>query len=478
LAAVALAIVFVTAIAIRPEAAGARALVTGVTNTYDTSPLAYQRVKETGAQFVRIPLHWEATVPASQPAGWHPEDPADPNYNWGQTDEQVIRAVQAGLIPVLQVGGAPRWAQRCQAPGALKWATCDPDPAALAAFAGAAARHYSGLVPGIPQVLFWQALNEPNLSLFFFPQFDTSGRALSPDLYRGAINAFYTAVKSVNSSNLVLSAGLGPIAVPPWTIGPMRFARELLCMKGHNRPRPKPGNCGGGVRFDIFAIQPYTTGAPTHEGGINDVQLGDLAKLQTLLRAADKAGRIKGQFRHTPLWITEFSWDSQPPDPGGLPMEILTRWTAEALHLAWKAGVTHFFWYSLHDGEREPGRPYSETFESGLYFRGPTIEQDTPKEVLYAFRFPFVSFPGEKGLSFWGRTPNSTNGRVTIQIWRGGGWHKVAMIRADASGIFNGRVGSGYGGNKRGSVRAVYHGESSIPFSMRPVLDFRHPPFG
>ncbi len=47
---------------------------------------------------------------------------------------------------------------------------------------------------------YWQALNEPNLSLFFIPQFDTSGQALSPDLYRNLVNSFYAAVKSVNAS--------------------------------------------------------------------------------------------------------------------------------------------------------------------------------------------------------------------------------------------------------------------------------------
>ena len=157
----------------------------------------------------------------------------------------------------------------------LPSAICDPSPAALAAFATAAARRYSGQFPGLPRVQYWQGLNEPNLSLFFFPQFNTEGTPLSPDLYRALINAFYSAVKSVDGSNLVLAAGLGPIAVPPWTMGPMRFARLLLCMTGARHPHPIGGDCGGGVHFDIFAIQPYTTGSPTHEGGVNDVELGD-----------------------------------------------------------------------------------------------------------------------------------------------------------------------------------------------------------
>ncbi|HEX2588342.1 MAG TPA: hypothetical protein VHL51_08765, partial [Gaiellales bacterium] len=259
---------------------------------------------------------------------------------------------------------------------------------------------------------------------------------------------------------------------------PMRFARQLLCMHGHNHPRPNRGSCGSGVHFDIFAIQPYTTGGPTHEGHVNDVELGDLGKLQTLLRAANRAGRIEGAFRRTPLWITEFSWDSNPPDPGGLPMKIETRWVAEALHQAWSAGVTHFFWYSLRDGPHD-GDPYNQTLESGLYFRGPTIESDQPKEVLAAYRYPFVAYPTKKGLSFWGRTPDSLAHKVTIQVWKRRGWRKVAAVRAAADGIFSGvATESRYGSDRRGSARAVYPGQPSIPFSMKPVPDFRQSPFG
>lgn len=456
--------------------AEARSLTTGITNLYEDAPLAFERTRASGATFVRIPLHWEGAVPQAEPAGWRPEDPADPNYNWETSDREVTRAVQAGLTPVLQVGGAPPWAQRCKSPAVARWATCDPDPGKLAAFATAAARRYNGSVAGVPRVSYWQALNEPNLTLFFFPQYNSSGKPLSPDLYRDLINSFYTAVKSVDPTNLVLSAGLGPTAVPPWTIGPMRFTRLLLCMRSNSRPAP--GTCGGGVHFDIFAIQPYTTGGPTHEGGVNDVQLGQLPKLQGLLRAADRAGRIKGQFQRTPLWITEFSWDSNPPDPGGLPMKIETRWTAEALHKAWRAGVDHFFWYSLRDSAHDPGTPYKETLESGLYFRGPTLEQDQPKPMLVAFRFPFVAYPGRKGLSFWGRTPNSKPGRVAIQVLVGGRWRGVGTVKADRNGIFHGIAHTTYGGNRQGSARAHFAGMSSAAFSTRPVPDFRHPPFG
>jgi hypothetical protein len=458
-----------------PAEARMRALHTGVSYVYDNDIAAFENAKRAGAQLVQTPLRWASVAPDAQPPSWNPEDPADPHYDWEFMDLWVTRAVAAGLTPVLQIRGAPLWAQRCHS-GETD-APCNPDPNALAAFATAAARRYSGSFLNLPRVVYWQGLNEPNLSLFFNPQYDGS-EAVSPDLYRTLINRFYAAIKAVDPTNVVIAAGLGPIAVPKYTIGPLRFARLLLCMKGHNHPKPAPGDCEGGVHFDVFDIHPYTTGGPTHEGGINDVELGDLKKLTTLLAAADRAGRIKGMYRHTPLWITEFSWDSDPPDPGGLPMKIEDRWVAEALYRSWSAGVEYFFWYSLRDSEREPNVPFSQTDESGLYFRGPSVAQDQPKEFLSAFHFPFVAYSRKKGLYFWGRTPSSARGRVVIQVLKSGHWRKAAVVRANEAGIFSGLTRQRYGRNRRGAARAVYAGKRSLPFSMKPVPDFVQPPFG
>ena len=468
----------VLAAAAAPASAALPPLQTGVSYVLpDEEPVvAVEHVKHAAAQFAQTPVRWADVAPEVQPAAWQPEDPADPNYAWGRTDRWVQAAVGAGLTPVLQVRSAPAWAQRCP-PGAIDTgAPCNPDPAALAAFATAAARRYSGDFGGLPRVQYWQGLNEPNLSLFFMPQFE-GDKPVSPELYRALINAFYAAVKAVDPSNLVIAAGLGPIAVPKYTIGPMRFARLLLCMTGGKRPKPTGGDCEGGVNFDIFDIHPYTTGGPTHEGRPNDVEIGDLAKLTTLLAAADRAGRIHGAFPRTPLWITEFSWDSNPPDPGGLPMKIVTRWVAEAMHEAWSAGVHTFFWFSLRDAPTGSS-PYGETLQSGLYFRGATVAQDQPKEVLYAFRFPFVAYPRAKGLDFWGRTPTSGPGKVVIQALKRGHWRKVFVTRANEVGIFRGRAPTQYGRNKQGKIRARYGRQESVPFAMRGIPDFPHPPFG
>lgn len=468
----------VLAVGAAPAMAGVRGLNTGISYVDSADPPAFQHVKDTGSNFVQTPLRWAVVAPSVQPANWNPENPADPNYDWRYTDAWVTNAVHAGLTPVLQIRSAPHWADRCT-PTSEYDATCNLDPAALAAFTRAAVRRYSGHFEGLPRVGYWQGLNEPNLSLFFQPQFE-AGKPVSAALYRVLLNSFYTAVKSIDPSSQVIAAGLGPIAVPKYTIGPMKFTRELLCMSGGKHPKPTAGDCEGGVDFDIYDIHPYTTGSPSHKGGPNDVEMGDLGKLQELLKAADKAGRIQNTSpQQTPLWITEFSYDSKPPDPGGLPMKIESQWIPEALYRAWQAKVDTFFWYSLFDAEPQPGRPFSETLQSGLYFWAPNVADQQPKAAIEAFRFPFVAIRDKSGLKYWGLTPDAASGRVVLEMkTKRGKWRKLGAGRADAAGIFRGHVKTRYGSDKKGAVRALYAGHSSPGFPMRRVGDYFQPPFG
>jgi hypothetical protein len=473
LSASALALLCALALAGPGRALAVQKLNTGVSNIYSNEAPAFQQVRSTGSTLALAPLRWNEVAPSQLPESWNPEDPADPHYNWDFIDKWVVNAVAQGLTPILDVRGAPRWAEGCTPTGE---AICKPDPAALAAFTRAAVKRFSGSFGNLPRVTYWQGLNEPNLSLFFEPQYE-GNTLVSPDLYRTLINTFYAAVKSVEPSNIVLMAGLGPIAVPNYTIGPIAFAKKLLCMGGsNNRPRPI-GNCAP-VNFDIFDVHPYTTGGPTHKGGVNDVEMGDLQKLQTLLHAADKAGRIGGIYKHTPLWVSEFGWDSNPPDPGGLSTKIEAQWVSEALYEAYQAKVENFLWYSLADFPPEPNVPFNVSLQTGLYYYSPNVAAQQPKPFVQAFRFPFVAIRKGKQMTFWGRTPTGKRGRVALQIKVGKGWRVLRRVHANAAGIFKGAFATEYGKNRRGAVRAVVGGQRSYVFPMKRVGDFQHPPFG
>lgn len=461
--------------------AQANSLKTGVSVFSATDPgasaLEAERIRSAGSSFVLYWLRWDMVAPASKPAAWDPTDPTDPAYDWSSIDQRVIDASRAGLIPVLQIWGAPEWAQRCSPPAGLpvlSTAPCNPKVGALSDFAKAASRRFSGSVEGLPRVRYWQILNEPNLHVFFNPQFNSRGRAVSPAIYRKILNATYPAIKSVHRSNVVISAGLAPNGVPG-SLSPMDFTRRLFCMNRANRPiRSKP--CP--VRLDAFDMHPYTSGGPARKARFKgNVQMGDLPGLRALLTAADRAGRTRGMHGRTPLWVTEMSWDSRPPDPGGVPMWLLKRWTSEVLYRAWKAGVRTFMWYSLRD-QPKGDLPWRDTTQSGLYFRGETMDQDRPKPSLNAFRFPAVAFSKPAGAFVWGRTPQGTRGWVGVQMRRSGGWRPLGRVRANSNGLFRGLVRSAAASRKRGMVRMVHRGSRSVPFSLKPPRWGYQRPFG
>lgn len=460
------------------SASAARPLATGVTapDLSQTGQMGYDRISQAGATFSRVIIFWSHTVGGTKPTDWNPSDPADPNYDWSDTDDRIKDAVNAGVTPLVQIFSAPKWAERCNAPG--EPGICNPDPVEFQKFTAAALKRYSGEFLDLPKVSYWEPWNEPNLHIFFKPQRKGSARP-SPDLYRELLNRFAAVVRNHDPANKVVGGGLAPLGGTN-SIGPLDFTRRLLCMKGRAKPKPIRG-CNKKSSFDIWAVNPYTTGSPTHQArSADDVQLGDLPEMSKLIKAAKRAGRIKTGASHIPFWVTEFSWDSKPPDPNGLPMGLLSRWTAEAMFRSWQAGVENFFWLTLRDWPREPGQPWSETIESGLYFRGETIEQDRPKQVLKAFKFPFVAFRKSAGITVWGRTPDSKPGRIAIKFSksRNGGLRRLKTVKADRFGIFKTQVRTRLGKNKRGYVSATYAGERSLPFSLKPVKDRYHPPFG
>jgi hypothetical protein len=455
-------------------------LETGITTPDVTLPeqAAFDRIEDSGAGMTRVILFWGRIAPETEPESWDPTDPEDPNYNWSQFDDAVRFADNAGLKVLASVYLAPEWAERCSV---ATEGICNPDPDAFADFAEAAAKRYSGDLPGLPKVRYWKAWNEPNLDTFFMPQF-RDGKKVSPNLFRAMLNRFAGRIKAIDSDNVIVGGGLAPLRTPSG-LGPLDFMRQLLCLKGHARPEPIPG-CTTKARFDVWANNPYTTGGPFHSSrGIDDVSLGDLPEVPKVLKAAMKYRKIITRSKSIPHWVTEFSWDSNRPDPGGVPMNILKKWVPEAMHQAWKAGVIKFFWLSLRDWPRPSGLPYSQTFESGLYFRGNDVLSDQPKPTLRAFRFPFVAYGVRGGLSVWGRTPDSGPGTLRISYRFRNGWRNVGTIRACGNGVFSGLVRTRLVTPKRGYARATLVGVTegqteSLDFSLKPIPDFHQPPFG
>ena len=473
-----------------------RPLVTAIADpeTFDgaQADLGFARTAATGAHSVRLFINWSLVAPATRPDGFQPDNPADPAYNWGAIDRQVTLAVAHGLQPIISIFAAPSWTQN-RHDDQRGWGNWAIDPAAFGQFARAAATRYGGSFGGLPRVRYWQAWNEPNLSSYLNPQtgfaapvpgdpltpFDPN-KPLSPPIYRVLLNAFADAVHGVHADNLVVVGGLAPFTA--WgprgiSLGPLRFMSLLLCMSPGRDPQ---ATCADRTSFDVWAMHPYTSGDPSHQAlSPDDVSLGDLPEMTRLLMAAQSAGHIASA-APVQFWVTEFGWDSRPPDPNGVPIGLLARWVSESLYRMWSADVSLVTWFQLRDAAVPPGGDDATTYQSGLYYNGGVgIESDRPKLSLTAFRFPFVAFKNGRRAKVWGRTPESTPYGIVIERGnaKGNRWRALGVLTADEHGMFTANLKLGQGGQY---IRARLIGTktTSLPFSLVVPPDYPVNPFG
>jgi hypothetical protein len=426
-------------------------------------------MRRAGMSTVAVSVSWRRTAPQRRPSRWNPSDPNDSHYRWSKADAQITRIAKAGFRPVVIVSDAPTWARL--SPGS---SVSPPKTADFGAFMHALAARYSGSRGRLPRVRYWQIWNEPNISLFFAPQFDARTKKFtSPDVYRDMVNAAAASIHSVHSDNVAIAGSLAPFRdITPgvqkldsdW--GPLSFMRSLLCVDAQGR-----STCSDKVTFDVWATHPYTSGGPTHHAQLpNDVSLGDLPKMRATLGAAIKAGHIRS--KGTPqFWANEFSWDSNPPDACSPPMSLLERWIPEAFYRMWANGIDSISWFKLMD---DPMR--TSFYQSGLVFHAPSFARARPKPYLEAFRFPFVALQRGAGVYVWAHTPFGRPSRVAVQQSSGHGWKTVAVLRADRYGIAQSILKAKPSGRFRAILGRT--GEKSLPFSMRVPPDRFFNPFG
>lgn len=428
-----------------------------------------------GARKVRIPVNWNMIAP-SDPS--YPANHLSPGYSWQTLDTQILAAKAQGLEPIVALHAEsrppPSWA--------INWDfgpdSTTPKIAEYKAFAKAAATRYSGKyspdgrgIAYLPRVRYWQAWNEPNLSIFLRPQRRKDGRMVSPGNYRKMVNAFSRAVKDVAANNFVLAGGTAP-----WGhsgVAPLTFMRSMLCLDKSLKPR-----CKARARFDIWGHHPYTLGGPNKEAPLaSNVSLGDLPEMRRVLRAAIGARKIVPTAgRGVQWWVDEFSWDSGPPDPYLIGPRTHARWVAEAFYRMWSSGVSLVAWFLLKDHPM-----YTSRHQSGLYY-GEGTRDGKPKLALRAFRFPFIALARNGQLRVWGRVPPpfTRDERVLIQRQTRSGWKDVATLKTTRHGIFSRRWRSSL---KRGYFRATLRNgreQPSLKFSIAPTKDvfLEKGPFG
>jgi hypothetical protein len=408
------------------------------------------RAERAGADLVLLNVRWSGVAPPTRPAEFEPSDPEDPAYDWTALDGAVRSALAHGFRPVLTIKGAPAWAEGSGRPSFRRApaGTWMPRPRQLGLFARAVATRY-------PQVRYFEIWAEQNLDLHLTPLW-RGNRLVAPSHYRAMLNAAYAGIHSAGTGARVIVGGLAPygdLSPKGHRIPPVWFWRSLLCLKG---ARLQPAACPNPARFDIAAHNPIDVFGPS-QGAVRkvDVSIPDIGRLTRIVHKAVRTGRALPA-GPKPFWAPEIWWDSDPPDPSGVPLGLQARYLEQSLFILWRQGVGAVIWWYLRD--QAPGTVgFAATQQSGLFFR-----DGRPKPAYRAFRFPFVGERESGGrILLWGKAPRS--GELVVERRERGRWAPLTHLRAGRSRVFLGRI------RAKGALRlrASQGLQRSLPWNMQ-----------
>jgi hypothetical protein len=347
--------------------------------------------------------------------------------------------------------------------------------------------------PALPRVDYWSIWNEPNQPGWLAPQWGTVGSQRvpeSPRVYRGLLDAAVGALDVTGhtlSSDTILVGDTAPegsinvVGAGKHTrylnatgfyqaMTPMVFVRALYCV-GSRYHRltgtaasalgcPTSGSARDFVNqnpglFDAagFAHHPYFfLFPPNYSSPVADfVPVANLGRLE---RGLDRTFRTYGVGRRIPIYLTEYGYQTNPPDP----FQVITpakqaTFINEADYLGWKdPRVRSVSQFLLYDAAPNPTYPpssfnYWDTFQTGLMYGSGTSRDGNPKPAYYAYRLPiWIPHPKVKRGSqmlVWGMlrlAPKNTAQQALIQ-WkprRGGRYRTIATVQVPAS------AGKGY----------------------------------
>jgi len=387
-------------------------------------------LKRLGVDEIRATVLWKNLAPAAgstaRPAGFSSTDPAAyPAGAWAPYDRLVELAQSRGMTVdfVLSAPG-PLWAMAPGAPGpkyADHWA---PSAVAFGRFAQAVARRYSGryVLPGatapLPRVTFWSIWNEPNQQGWLAPQWQpVAGQPVmeSAALYRAYVDAAFSGLAQgghTPASDTILIGELAPEGSvrPSYTyrdpIPPLPFLRAVYCVDAglHRLTGPAASAIGcptGGSASGFAAAHPalfQATGLGHHpysffqapSTSLPDPGFAPLSDLGRLEQEIDGIFATYGVTRRLPLYLTEYGYETYPPNPWrGVSLRLQSLYLNEAQYMAWRdprvLSMSQFLLYdALPDSSFPRGsQQYWSTFQTGLRFAS---GQNKPS--FYSYRLP------------------------------------------------------------------------------------------
>ena len=338
-----------------------------------------QTLDQLGVGLVRYMVNWRQ-VALTKPR--HPTNPGDKAYDWTAVDA-TLGALHARRITVLAtLVRAPAWANGGRAQNAVPTSKY-----ALADFAIAVAKRY-------PWLRLWEIWNEPNLQSFLKPN--------SPRLYvQRLLNPAYVELHLLNPANRVAGGATSPRSTSSG-LSPVKFMR---------------GMSAAHARLDAYSHHPYavTRGETpfAFARGVCRYCTGVLtmANLEKLTR------EVKRDFGPKRIWLTEYGYETNPPDPNGVSWAAQSQYLAQAaLRVAAAPYVDLLVQFMIQDEVRTNG------WQSGLI-----SSEGLPKPSFNSFMLPIV-VAARAGLhtTIWGQVRPGV-GRRTYQLERStpDGWQPI-----------------------------------------------------
>jgi hypothetical protein len=385
-----------------------------------------------GTDIVKINLYWDEVAPQgrTKPSGFDGANPA--SYAWGSYDAAVQAVIAQGMRPYISLGGhAPDWASGRRG----RQGTNRPSTAEFRLFAQAAGTHYA-------QVDIWSIWNEPNLYSWLSPQ-RSKGIPLSPSIYRGLYLSGYRGLKDSGHlgdtlllGELMPRGGSAKNKVPP-----LEFLREMACLDRNYRQirgrAAKQRNCRKIGRFPAsgIAYHPYT---PPDGPGVSerrdDAAIGQLGRLRATLDALARRGKLP---RRLPIWISEFGYQTDPPDRiFGSKLKRAASFMDLSEWIAFRnPRVATYSQYTLYDDPPRAGSgPLTwSSWQAGIYF----LDGRKKPHVFDAFRFPLrVRALSANRVEIWGGR-RTAGGTAQIESKaRGGSYRPLGSAPVNAAGYF------------------------------------------
>jgi hypothetical protein len=206
------------------------------------------------------------------------------------------------------------------------------------------------------------------------------------------------------------------------------------------------------VLFDAtgFAHHPYYFSQPPDRPA-SDPNFAPLSELPRLENALDRIFATYGVHRKLPIYLTEYGYETNPPDPfRGVSPAIQSRYLNEAQYIAMRdprvRSMAQFLLYDSPPKRQYPvGSPqYWQSFQTGLRYA-----DAKPKPSFNSYRLPIflpqTTFHRGAPVLVWGMlrlAPNDTREHALIQ-WRPlhGAYRTIAGVTTnDPSGELAARV--------------------------------------